>query len=363
MDILQPRIVNDLIPVILQSSDHWWSRDLARLALVSSAWLFCVRRQLYASPVVQSFSSCFLLARTLSENTFPSSLVRGIDLRPMVGDEVRECRESNETLMASIRFILALDGLETITLGGELSVRAERFLHILTSPDTVTSLHIDGYSNKNSLCRRPSLEWDETMAFKFPNLRKLRLSNLDLEVIYPSIPFELQVTDLLLDNVQLTGGHIIHLLHETTSLKHLFVFTSNTVEFDEQIRFMLDSYAIESLHYETTGDVPPSQTIFSAQCLSLRTLYLSGMYVDLGTLNSIDQCCPNVAGLSVLGRMVKLTPREWATFIGSGALPALRDLGVPWGTNNPPFRRWTAASEATVREASAVRNVQLSSGL
>src|SRR5262245_26307549 len=77
-----PRFIDDLVYLILECDDSWWSRDLLRLARVSSAWLWPVRKRLYACPGLHSFRSCSLFARTLAESPYLLPLVHGINLRP-----------------------------------------------------------------------------------------------------------------------------------------------------------------------------------------------------------------------------------------------------------------------------------------
>ena len=74
--------VHDLIPIIIESDDHWWPRDFQRLALISPAWLTPVRKRLYAAPSLWSFRTCKLFARTLRDNPTLLSYLRGLELRP-----------------------------------------------------------------------------------------------------------------------------------------------------------------------------------------------------------------------------------------------------------------------------------------
>jgi len=355
--------IDDLVPVILESDDHWWACDLLRLARISSAWVGPVRRRLYTCPTLYSFHSCSLLARTLSGNKYLSSLLRGLDVRPTFTGDDRRPVTSDE--LEGLRFILALEGLRSITLGGELAVRAERFLHAITSPDTVEYLHIDGSLLKHSFSSFPSLEWNEMTALMFSSLRKLKLSHLELDIVCPTMPHELALNELLLDHVQIASGFLPHLLHENSALQCLRVWTSDAIEFNEYIRLLLQSCSIETLPYEVEGDFSCRQPIFgeeSSASSSLRALHLGGLQIDLGTLISISHYCPNVEQLFISGRLAKVSPNEWAMFLASGALPLLRDLGIPWGTNDPPFRRWSLTCGNPVVEASALRNIRLVSG-
>jgi len=272
---------------------------------------------------------------------------------------------------AALRFILSLDRLKYVTLGGELAVKAERFLRILANSQAVIEMHIDGtMPNEGHNCiraRKPaSLEWDDAIAFTFPNLRRLKLSHVELVIIYPSIPYQLHLTHLILDNVHIIGGYIHHLLNQSwASLHHLFVVAGSASEFDEHIKLMLDfcGPTLRNLHYEVRQEARSDERLFDEKttpCPALRRLQLRGMEIDMDALDSIGQICQSVEELVISGRMVRVTPLEWVTFIHSGALPCLRRLGTPWGTNNPPFTHWSKATVKPVEEACFVRNIELS---
>jgi len=354
------RFIDDLIPVILENNDHWWPRDLCRLATVSPGWLFHIRKILYSTPNLHSFDSCSLLARTFTENEPLSALLTGINLRPMHGSKSKPLSAKDRN---SLRFILSLDGLRSVTIGGYLAVRAERFLGFLGRPDMVHELHIDGSLLHDALSSRPSLEWDESMMYRFPNLQKLQLTRLELDIIPPTIPSTLALTNLVFNNVDIISGYISYILHTVPTLDRLCVITKTSMDFDEQVRLMLGSCAIRVLHYEVQGEFPSGQSIFTGDTpssSSLQSLYLKGLPLDVESLSSIQQHFQNLEELSIGGRTVHITLDEWVAFVRSGALPLLRFLGVPQGTYCPPFLRWTASVTEPVRKASAIRNIELS---
>lgn len=359
--------INDLVYLILESSDHWWPRDLLRLATVSSAWLSPVRKRLYACPSIRSYRACSLLARSLTKNPCLLSLLHGIDIRPSGFDT--DDMELSAKEMASLRYILSLDGLESLTLGGELAVQSERFLHALVHPEAITELQIDGshtagYSYLH--CRKAaSLEWDEVMAFKFPNLRKLKLCNLELDILHPPMPYNLQVTDLQLHGVDITSGHLPHLFHESwSSLRRLSVVATRASEFDEQLRLTLDvcGPSLETLYYEVL-DARSDCALFdddAAPLPSLRYLWLNGVEIHSHTLSIIQRVCHRLEDLSISGRVVWISPGDWVSFLTSGALPSLRILSTPSGTYCPPFAHWSQEMWQSVRDASTTRNIRLS---
>ena len=353
-----PWFVDDLIPVILESNKNWWPRDLVRLAQVSSGWLGPVRRLLYASPRLHSFHACKQFARTLSDNPSLPSLIHGIDLCPAALDDHHPCIREPKI----IRSILALEGLQSVTLGGHLAIRAERFLHLLIDPFEVRELHVDGSLLSTSLSFHPSLEWDEVLATKFTCLTRLRLTNMDLDIIYPSIPLRLQLRELILDNVNITAGYLSQLLHNTSSLDRLCVNSKSAAEFDDQIVFVLAGCAVRFLEYETQFDLAAHTLTFNNVppfSSFLRCLRLQGVHANLETLASLSQSCLNLEELSILGRTISILPSEWVEFISSGVLSSLRCLGVPWGTYYPPFTQWSRPAVDLVHKAAVLRNVQL----
>jgi len=339
--------INDLIPIILENDDHWWTLDLLRLATVSPAWLGAVRKRLYECPTLSTFTSFRLFARSLKANKHLIALIRGIDLRPSARCYATDVDVEEE--MASLRYILSLGVYRKVVLGGELAVKAERFLHSLAHPESVTELRIDG-NTENGECgyfhrqRPPSLEWDNVIAFKFSNLRRLKLFNLELDIVYSPVPYEFGLEDLVIDNVQIIGGYFCH-IHQSC-LRHIYVTAINSSDIDEHLRLMLDLYGptIETLHFEIRRNPRCRVHIFdsdSRPCPSLHQLHLSDVEIDVEMLSAIAQVCPNLEVLIITGRSVSVSADEWRRFIGSGTLPKLRCLVTPDGT------RWLPDLEAS----------------
>lgn len=334
-----PRLVADLIPAILEAHDHWWPRDLQRLALISTEWVGPVRRLQYAHPRLDSFQSCNKLARTLKNNPHLIHLVRALDLRPWYGrcDRALTAKE-----VASIRFLLDLPELTSVTLGGQAAVAADKFLRGMKSTQALTELHVDGnmptWDSHCSLQRDVprTLHWDETVALRFPNLRNLRLSNLELSIDTPATTPSLHLTDLALNNITITHGSLHHLCPASwDTLGHLSIVADNADDWDEHIRFMLDKSTdnLKAFSYEVP-DSRMNHNIFHDELLplvSLRELHLGGISVDNVTLGSLERQCQNLEHLSICGRIVSVTCQEWIRFIQSGALPLLRQLTVPYG--------------------------------
>ncbi|KIY45362.1 hypothetical protein FISHEDRAFT_49452 [Fistulina hepatica ATCC 64428] len=370
----------DVVDHILDCGATWWPRDLARLARVSLAWLGPVRRRLYRCPTAYSNRALKKLADTLFQRDIRAaynldrssiadlrSLVLGLDLRPVQEKEMLHGRRCNSSVcMASLRRILSLPGLRTLTLGGELSIKAERFLYSLSDASALVELSIDGKDAPiamHAACVGPSLEWDVHLSRKFPQLRVLRLAHLELDIEYPWTSFRSQLSDFVLDNVTILTGFLTTLVREIKSLESISVVTYDAFRYDAEIKEMLESRNLEQLHYEVLGDAVPSPfSVFAPGILarpSLRRLCLSGVHVDAEALELICRCCPNLEELAIRGDCVTVTVDEWQRVIESGALPALRFLEVPWGTRGPPFVRWDKIGGEGVLKATSRRRILL----
>lgn len=354
--------MEDLIPVILDSVNHWWERDFTRLALVSPAWLYYVRRKLYASPTLHSFSACASLARTLIADPSLTSLVQDLTLRPCTGSS--RASLSHEARMA-VRTLLGLSNLRSLVLGGELAIQSERFLGFVTAAETLTQLHIDGTLLQTSLTSRASISWSEDLLFRFPNLKRLKLTEIEVDIDPAFTSHPMQMDELVLDSASIVSGFLSHLVPEGSTLRSLCVKGSSACEYDEHIRMVLHSSNVHSLEYEvqkssaSDGSFFEPEGIPDPQGLKLRRLELHSLYIDNGVLALVDRWCPELEELVVSGRSVCLTAQDWGAYIGSGAIPSLRRLTLTWGTSRPPYQAWCAEAVAPVAEATCVRRIEL----
>jgi len=80
--------------------------------------------------------------------------------------------------------------------------------------------------------------------------------------------------------------------------------------------------------------------------------------MDGGTLDTLREVFCNVEELVVGGRLVGVAAGEWAEFVGSGALGSLRRLGLPGGTNRPPYGQWTVAEMEDIRAACVKQGIR-----
>ncbi|KAI0785987.1 hypothetical protein C8Q75DRAFT_735110 [Abortiporus biennis] len=352
-----PRIIDDLIPVILETNDrHWWPRDLQRLALVSPGWLGPVRRRLYSCPTIHTFFTCRLLSRTLSNNPHLRLLVHGIDLRP--ASDLHQVVTAED--MSSLRYILSLPGLQSVVLGGHLAVCAEQYLHMMPYAHSITSLSISGQQTSGDQTplhqqHSSSLEWNEVIAFKFTNLKRLRLTNLSLTIAPPSLPYTMSIEDIAFDNVAVVDGMLFDMLQDSwNTIRTFSVSAKASLDQDEQLRWTLESCEkLEKLHYELR-DCLGQGIIFSDEIPplpSLRQLHLMDVNLNPQSLLLIKERLSSLEELSVSGRTLRISSNDWANFVQSGLPTSLRSLHTSAGTNVPPFAHWTKEMKGQVAEA------------
>ncbi|KAF8633958.1 hypothetical protein AX15_001140 [Amanita polypyramis BW_CC] len=302
------RLVEDLIPLIIECGEHWWPRDLSNLCKVSSSWLHPARRRLYHYPQLISYRACSLLARSLTENDHLRSLITAVCLRPIPGPN-SDSDHSNSTCRAacieSVKTILATDGLRSITLGGDLSIAAGRFLHMVTNPGTVIVLRIDGGLMSHTFRRGPSLEWDEDITLRFVNLRSLHLSNLELviDVDLSALTCSSVIRTLVLDNVDISHGRLVSIVGAGGVLEHLQVTTLDAPEYDSDIREVLESCEVHSLAYKVKNKnrYRFESMVFDhemGRLPALREVEMEGVWVDREVVRAV---CPGLARLEVVG--------------------------------------------------------------
>ncbi|GJE85978.1 hypothetical protein PsYK624_020580 [Phanerochaete sordida] len=274
-----------------------------------------------------------------------------------------------EADLAGLRFALNLQGLETVTLGGELAVRAERFLQMMSHAHSITSLHLDGsYISQDKgdvVCRRvASLNWDDSIAYRFArSLKTLRLTHIHLDIMPSDMPSPLRLRSLTLDDISVEAGSIEDLLYESWApLRHLSISSSSPQSREELLLPLLECCEkLESLSYEACG-VSTHGDIFEQDLPALSLIQELRLFdVDLNpqTLAVISRSCRALVKLSVLGRAPQLNVKDWIELLRSGALPSLRILQTCSGHNQPPtgFCRWSEETCHELRSACAARNI------
>lgn len=351
--------VDDLIPLILDSSDHWWTPDYLRFARVSPAWLFYVRKRLYNCPSVCSFAAIASLAGSLQANPELLPLVSGIELRP--GCTKRSGGVLTAKQAAGIRFLLGLE-LKRVKLGGQLTRRAERFLNMLGCPENIEDLVVDGAGLEDGMGPLASMEWDESILHRFPKLKRLELANLELDIIPPSTPpsAPIPINHLILTNVDLSNGSF--LCQMAASISSLSICAKSAHEYDEQVRLALENCSLRTLQYQVCSSSKTERSFLDADAnmtFTLHRLAFDG-YVDSSFLAGIALRCVELEELLITGRTVAVTPPEWMNFIRTYSSPAsLKRLGLPEGTNMPPYEKWSVEDANEIQSVAASQGIQL----
>lgn len=335
------KFIEDLIPLILDADDHWWQSHLATLAIVSQGWLYYVRKRLYACPDIRTVDAARKLANTLEENEYLGWMVSGIILLPGLRNEPALRLGGG---IKAIRMLLGLEGLRKITIGGDIN----RCLGLVGNPEGVEELQIRG---QRELGWPTTVEWDERLTFGFPRLKKMALREIDLDVMWPTVGHPASFTELILEDVAIVGGRLTQMLNGAQRLRCLHISGSDMVNEEAKLKEVLRSCAVECLHYEvrkTSGRWNPFSDLGPEGGRTVRCLHLEGHLLDSGILDTLQEVFWNVEELVVSGRTVNVLAREWAELLSSGGLSSLKRIGLPWGTNKPPFVKWNKTEEEAI---------------
>lgn len=313
-------INEDIVYIILDSYDHFWSRDLARISRVSSAFLRPARKHLYKSPSLFSYRACHLLARSLNHNEDLIPLVHALDLRPTYDDssliESREINPHVPGICPGVSQLLSIVHLERLALSGDLAYGAQRFLRAVSNPHLITVLQIGapqiaGSYSKNNLSQIASIEWDGELANRFHALKSLSFTgplvldiddshfDYDSEIngspFHPSVMSGCKLEELRLINIEFSGasGLLSALLCGPASWKYLRTFsfsldcTDAEKVLDHLTNLLEHSYCslqeliVSSSHYLSSQGLLDNVLDFvlskEGPMLSLCTLHASGM--------------------------------------------------------------------------------------
>ncbi|KAJ3530131.1 hypothetical protein NMY22_g8701 [Coprinellus aureogranulatus] len=344
--------VNDLVLLILEASDHWWPEDFTRLACVSPSWLFHVRKRIYACPSVGSFPASVALARALQENPDLLQFVSGLELQPIL----REHEATTTTAqICSIQYLLGME-LKRIKLGGSLARQAQRFLNALAFPECIEEVVIDGRLQDSCwMPCRSGMEWDGLL-HRFPSLRKLKLANLELDIIPPSnSQSHITLTHFTLDNVDIAEGFLCHIIGGA-SVNTLSISVQSSANYDEQVRLVLDNCSVQTLEYQVRANKSSwAPSFLHGDAIPLNCLRLDGYIIDRDSLQELTIRCPSLQELVIHHRNTSITSQLWTDFISSGALPSLARLELSGGTH-----AWTTAEILKFERASKANRILLS---
>lgn len=291
----------DIVELILRHCNKWWARDISRLALVSTAWTTSVRKRLFACPLLSTYETCRLLWRTLEENHEYRELVHGLCLRPGCDDAFPSHEDTS-----SVTRLLAMIRLKNLTLGGDLSIGAERYLRFVGSPQTVESLRIEGTLGQTWLeTPKATLEWTSDIPLRFIRLKSLSLIGpLSLDINPDGFSDVVSTEDpahgCLLENLQLCdvdlyqmSAPIRFLLANPLSWLKLRALSISLRSLDEFQTFNFSSFIpLVSNTLETL--VVRSQRESFAHVIALHELIQkANSKLPLQNLHSLD--CDNVA--------------------------------------------------------------------
>jgi len=351
--------IEDLIPLILDADEHWWQSHLAALATVSQAWLYYVRKRLYACPDIRTFGGVQKLADAVEANEYLGTLVKGISLQPLMSNSPEPVWRGMVGARRGMRILLGLEGLKKITLGGDMGMKADRYIRYIGKPEGVEEMHLNG---SRQLIWPRVVGWDEMLMFGFPRLKRIRLSEVDVDVSTAGVGYPASFTELILEDVHIMYGRLVQMLNGASRLRclHVSIGSYGLVD-EEQLREVLMSCAVECLHY----DVRRGSTRWNpfadldGECgRRVRCLHLDGHMMDAGSLDTLRRVFGNVEELVVGGRLVRVSAGEWARFVAGGALGSLRRLRLPGGTNWPPYAQWSTAEVEDIRAACGLRGIE-----
>lgn len=262
---------------------------------------------------------------------------------------------------AGIRYLLSLE-LKRVKLGGQLARRAERFLSMLACSENVEELVIDGAGLEDGMGTLASLEWDESILYRFPSLKTVELANLELDIIPPSThpsSAPIPINHLILTNVDLASGSF--LCQMGVSISSLSICAKSASEYDEQVRLALENFGLQALSYQVCSSGTTERTFLpdANMTSSLRRLALDG-YADSAFLAEIALRCAELEELHITGRTVAVTALEWTEFMRTFSAPAsLKRLGLPGGANMPPFVKWSVEDTDGIHAVAASQGIQL----
>lgn len=174
------------------------------------------------------------------------------------------------------------------------------------------------------------------------------------------------LTHLTLDSVDIDVGFLPDICQGSwETLRELRIIRGTAVEMEDDVRAMLELCEnLELLHCEGS-DMLHAPSVFDDEeplpSLNLRKLCLSSFDANPETLRVIAQACPKLEDLAILGRILRVSPDDWTSFISSGGLPSLRRLISPSGTNRPPFKWWSSDEREKLRRTCEARGIALAS--
>lgn len=363
---------DDLVPYILeQLAPNFW--DVATLARVSSYWYRLARRILYHSPNPLTYHSYYLLSRTLSDHPELGDLIRHLNLHPssnMCSTEPRfECRNAAALNLAPL---FRLPKLESISLKGDCAIIAEWYLTNLLYPQGIKEINIDGmqwaWFNADYTNLSACLRWTDTLAFRFVNLKRLRLANIILRVQKPRAfkPRPPRIEQLYLDRVQILEGVMSDLAPcAWDALQDLTIVVSDySSAYDLQTVLLQAATSLISLKYLIKEPVPEHDLSLAigdselVSCTALKNLELS-MCFPSSSLNTLGNSLINLESI-VIYKNEEVSIDQWEKAILEGYFENLRELHLPVDDELRNLAEWQwPNSYSRVREVCKNRSIVL----
>lgn len=339
----------DIVSLIIDSYANWWQWDLVRLARVSSSWLWPIRRCLYACPALSSYHSCILLVQTLNSNPSLARLIHGLVLQPIdygCDLEHESGGGSNRyNFFASVHVLLALPGLTSLSLEGDLSNSADRFLRCVASPHTISLLRIACPIGCDT--ELATLEWDAQLSLRFCNLKKLELIAVELDVSggpceEPGASHGCRLEELKLNRVSVLSGSLPELLTLRASWGRLRVLTiiNDDPHLEEHLCALLalPLNALEIISYECCAycrresSAPFGMDNYIGRSLlsfspftAVHTFTLKSDYPPASLLDLLDYSFPNVVSVE-LTMGTQSVVEAWVMSLSRGVLKKLSKL-------------------------------------
>ena len=332
-------LVEDLIPIILDSFPTRDQTELSRCALVSSQWLWYARKRLYACPCIYTYDSCKILANTLRRNSVLRQSMTEIWLGPTLPKERREHFQVDAEVWACLLYIIGSNSLQSVTLGGGLVLLATQ---LITGGNftKIRQLHIDGSAFQHIA----TFYWDRNLASKLSGLTHFTLSKLRLVIAYPTsnIP-PLQITHLFFDDVMIFPGDLRHLCHQFWhTVQHLRIIGHTDLDTNDELRATLAlCINLRTFEYEARG-VWEHGAIYDDRLPvipSLRKLVLINVPFGPNSLTSVDSSFRGLEELTMAGgRSYRVTLDEWCEMLKGNGFSSMRELTTQRAIEHSPLQ-------------------------
>ncbi|KAG8899754.1 hypothetical protein FRB99_006457 [Tulasnella sp. 403] len=217
------RIVEDLVPLIVEQGEPWEIADLARLTMVSSAWRYHVEKLLYTKVELKSRPQLLHFTRTLEARRDLARLVLSLRF------EVVAPPDNTRAMQKLFKQLCRLESLRTSGSYGIISLMEA--LEQLPEPERLKELEVVGPPLDSRVLPRMmdrTITWTEKMRCR--NITSLSLSRVYLTFRMPpdARGFPPKLTSLCLEDAEVTNlVSLRHFppLHSLTIVTPLVLYT------------------------------------------------------------------------------------------------------------------------------------------